>query len=171
MPYRIRQCVCLVSGIVLVSYIGGLDAQRRVPGGAEPKQAINVSLTIGEHTTYASREPGRCTHAPTASIYSILSEMWSVQQSSEGRSLALTLWRPKNGTGDMVTLSVSGGKSLHQINTVRGGGATSGTGKVTLDKSGAGGTFTIDGKTQEGIAVSGTIKCDAFAPHIAEGGL
>ena len=171
MPYRIRQCVCLVSGIVLVSYIAGLEAQRRVPGQAEPKQAIDVSLTIGGHTTYASRDPGRCTHAPTASIYSILSEMWSVQQSSEGRSLALTLWRPKNGTGDMVTLSVSGGKSLHQINTVRGGGATSGTGKVTLDKSGAGGTFTIDGKTQEGIAVSGTIKCDAFAPHIAEGGL
>src|SRR5918992_3302445 len=138
MAYRIRQRGCVISAIVITSFISGLEAQRRVPGQAQPKQAINASLKVGGHA-YESREPGRCTHAPTASIYSIVSEMWTVQQSAEGRSLALTLWRPKDGSGDMVTLSVSSGDSSHQINTARGGGGTSGTGKVTLEKSGVGG--------------------------------
>jgi hypothetical protein len=167
MADRIRQCICVISAIVITT--SGLDAQRRVPGQAQTKQAVNASLKVGGNA-YESREPGRCTHAPTASIYSIVSEMWSVQQSAEGRSLALTLWRPKDRSGDMVTLSVSSGKSSHQINTVRGGGATSGMGKVTFEKSGGGGAFTIDAKTVDGVAISGTIKCEAFAPHTAEGG-
>jgi hypothetical protein len=150
--------------------MGGLDAQRRVPGQAPPTQAISVSLKVGAEA-YDSREPGQCSYAPSAAIYSIVSEMWSVQQSSEGRSLALTLWKPKDGSGDMVTLSVRPGRSSHEINTVRGGGATSGSGKVTLAKSGNGGTFTIYAKAKDGAAISGTINCDAFAPHIAEGGL
>ena len=167
---RVRQCICVVSAIVITSFTSALDAQRRVPGQAQSKQAVNASLKVGGNA-YESREPGRCTHAPTASIYSIVSEMWSVQQSAAGRSLALTLWRPKDGSGDMVTLSVSSGQSSHQVNTVRGGGATSGMGKVTLEKSGGGGgAFTINAKTGDGAVISGTITCEAFAPHLAEGG-
>ena len=146
-----------------------LDAQRRVPGQAQSKQAITASLKVGGQP-YESREPGRCTYAPTASIYSIVSEMWSVQQSTDGRSLTLTLWKPKDGSADMVTLAVTAGNSSQQITTVRGG-STSGSGKVTLAKSGAGGVFTVDAKTGAGAVISGTITCDAFAPHIAEGGL
>jgi len=167
--HRIRQRASVITAIVITGFISGLAAQGRVPGQAQPKQGINVSLKVGGQA-YESREPGRCTHAPTASIYSIVSEMWSVQQSADGRSLALTLWRPKDGSGDMVTLSVSSGNASHQMTTVRGGGATSGSGKVTLERSAAGGTFTIDSRTRDGAAISGTIKCDAFAPHIAEGG-
>ena len=146
-----------------------LDAQRRVPGQAQSKQAITASLKVGGQP-YESREPGRCTYAPTASIYSIVSEMWSVQQSTDGRSLTLTLWKPKDGSADMVTLAVTAGNSSQQITTVRGG-STSGSGKVTLAKSAAGGVFTVDAKTGGGAVISGTITCDAFAPHIAEGGL
>ena len=96
--------------------------------------------------------------------------MWSVQQSTDGRSLTLTLWKPKDGSADMVTLAVTAGNSSQQITTVRGG-STSGSGKVTLAKSAAGGVFTVDAKTGGGAVISGTITCDAFAPHIAEGGL
>ena len=145
-------------------------AQRRVPGQTPSKQGIIASLKIGGQA-YESREPGRCTHAPTASVYSIVSEMWSVEQSTDGQSLALTLWKPKDGSGDMITLAVSTGTPSHQITTVRGGGSASGSGKVTLAKSGTGGVFTVDAKTSEGASISGTITCDAFAPHIAEGGL
>lgn len=149
--------------------VAGMDAQRRVPGQAQPSQGIQVSLSVAGQM-YQSGEPGRCTHAPTAAIYNTPSELWSVQQSSQGRSLALTLWKPKDGSAEMVTLSISVGGSSHDVNTVRGGGATSGLGKVALEKSGAGGTFTVDAKTKSGAAITGTIKCDAFAPHIAEGG-
>jgi hypothetical protein len=105
-----------------------------------------------------------------ASIYGVVSELWSVQQSGEGRSLTLSLWKPKDGSGDMVNLSVSTGGTSHQINTVRGGGPTSGSGKVTVQKAGGGGTFTITGTTKDGSAISGTIQCGTFAPHMAEGG-
>ena len=69
----------------------------------------------------------------------------------------------------MVTLSVTSGGSSHQISTVRGGSPT-GSGKVTLEKAGNGGTFAVDAKTGNGTAISGTITCDTFAPHTAEGG-
>ena len=170
MTYRIQPRVCVITAVVITGFICGVEAQRRVPGQAPPKQSINVALKVGGQA-YESREPGQCTHAPAASIYSIASEMWSVQQSADGRSLALTLWKPKDGSGDMVTLSVSSGNSSRQLTTVRGGGTPSGSGKVTLAKSGAGGTFTIDAKTGDGAVITGTVTCDAFAPHVAEGGL
>lgn len=132
------------------------------------KQQIEASLKVGGQM-YQSSEPGKCTHAPVASIYNVVSEMWSVQQASEGRSLALSFWRPKNGSGDMVTLTVSSGNTSQQVNTVRGG-TTTGSGKVTFDKSGNGGTFSVDARTSTGAAITGTIRCDAFAPHTAEGG-
>jgi hypothetical protein len=151
---------------------GGLivtvGAQRRLPGQAQPTQAIQVALKIGS-ATYQSSQAGKCTHAPMASIYKTVAEMWSVQQNADGQSLALTLWKPKDGSGEMVTLSVTSGNLSHQVDTVRGGTPT-GSGKVTFEKSGNGGTFTVDAKSKSGTAISGTIKCDAFAPHMAEGG-
>jgi hypothetical protein len=166
--HRAHQRLCVITAVV-IGFVSVLDAQRRVPGQAQSKQAITASLKVGGQP-YESREPGRCTYAPTASIYSIVSEMWSVQQSTDGRSLTLTLWKPKDGSADMVTLAVTAGNSSQQITTVRGG-STSGSGKVTLAKSDAGGVFTVDAKTGGGAVISGTITCDAFAPHIAEGGL
>ena len=168
--YRTHTLVSLSSAIVLSVFVAGPDAQRRAPGQTPAKQGIEVSLKMGGQT-YQSRVPGQCTHAPVASIYQVMSELWSVQQSAEGRSLSLSFWRPKDGSNDMVTLSVTSGNTSHEVNTVRGGGATSGSGKVTLAKAGEGGTFTLDAKTQNGTAISGTIKCSAFAPHLAEGGL
>jgi hypothetical protein len=105
-----------------------------------------------------------------ASIFQVVSELWSVQQSEEDRSLSMSYWKPKDGSSDMVTLSVNSGGTSHQVNTVRGGGATSGSGKVTFQKTGDGGTFSIDAKTKSGAAMTGTIQCDTLAPHMAEGG-
>ena len=168
MDYRIFKSLCVMSAIALGGLIANVDAQRRLPGQATVNQAMQVALKVGS-ATYQSSQPGKCTHAPVASIYKTVAEMWSVQQNGEGHSLALTLWRPKDGSGDMVTLSVSSGNLSNQVNTVRGG-TTTGSGKVSLEKSGNGGIFTVDAKTSSGTPVSGTIKCDAFAPHMAEGG-
>jgi hypothetical protein len=145
--------------------------QRRAPmPDLEPDwvSPIGVSLTVGDQR-YDSTAPGKCTHAPVASIYQVVSELWTAQQSRDGQSLNLSLWRPKNGSGDMVTLWVNAGKSAKNVSTVRGA-ATSGSGKVTLAASGRGGVFTVDAKAADGTAITGTIKCDAFAPHTAEGG-
>ena len=143
--------------------------QRRVPGGAAELQApVVVSLNVGGQR-YDASAPGKCTHAPVASIYQVVSELWTAQQSNEGHSLSLSLWRPKDGSGDMVSLSVNTGKSSKTVSTVRGT-AVAGSGKVTLAPTGKGGVFTVDAKAADGTAITGTIKCDGFAPHIAEGG-
>jgi hypothetical protein len=161
----------MVSALAVSGAVAGMAAQqRRVPDQQPAKQAIQVALKVGGQA-YDSREPGRCTHAPVASIYQVMSELWSIQQpSGVGRSLSLTFWKPKNGSGEMVTLSILQGNSSHDVNTVRGG-PTTGSGKVSFTRVDKGGTFTVDAKTQAGVAITGTIKCDSFAPHIAEGGL
>jgi hypothetical protein len=69
----------------------------------------------------------------------------------------------------MMSLSISSGRNSHSVSTIRGA-ATAGSGKVTLAPAGKGGVFTVDAKGKDGTAITGTIKCDAFAPHIAEGG-
>jgi hypothetical protein len=67
----------------------------------------------------------------------------------------------------MFTLSVNG-KTTVSVTTVRS--QVSGSGKVTLAPAGKGGTFTIDAKAKTGESITGSIKCDAFTPAIAEGG-
>lgn len=168
MNYRGCRIVCFVSALALGGFVANLGAQRRAPGQAPVNQTMQVALTVGG-ATYQSSQAGKCTHAPVASIFKTMAEMWNVQQNADGRSLSLTLWKPMNGSGEMVTLSVTNANVSHQVNTVRGGEVT-GTGKVTLEKAGAGGTFRVDAKTSSGTPISGTIKCDAFAPHNAEGG-
>ncbi len=165
----------LVCGIAVVAVGSGwipLDAagqQRRAPAAPEEwKAPMQVSLKIGGQR-YESSTPGKCTHALVASIYQAVSELWTAEQSEDGRSLNLSFWRPKDGSADMVSLSITSGRSSHRVSTVRGA-PLAGSGKVALQPSGKGGVFTVDAKTAEGAAISGNIKCDVFAPHVAEGG-
>ena len=70
----------------------------------------------------------------------------------------------------MVSLTVSAGKSQHRVSTIKGA-EIAGSAKTQFEEAGKGGTFTVYAKSAEGADIMGTIKCDAFAPHIAEGGL
>ena len=162
------QLVLLTAAITLVAVGAELDAQRRASGQPAAKQAIQVAMNVGGQP-FESSEPGSCTYAPIASIYQLMSELWSVQLSADSRSVSMTFWRPKDGSGEMVNLSLRSGNNSHDVNTVRGG-ATMGSGTVSLQKVGGGGTFTVNAKTKAGVTITGTIKCDTFAPHIAEGG-
>jgi hypothetical protein len=141
-------------------------AQRRQPGGTGGVP-MDVTLKVGSGT-YASQAVGACTHAPKASIYGIVSQMWTARQQVEGRSLSLTLWRPADGSGDMFTLAVNDYSAV-SITTVRGG-TPSGSGSVKLEPQGRGGTFHVSAKGKGGEAVTGTIRCETFMPHVAEGG-
>ena len=142
---------------------------RRMPPPVETQgSAMKVSMMAGGQR-YESSAPGHCTHAPTASIYGVASELWTAQQSDNGKSMSLSLWQPKDGSRPMVSLTVTSGKT-HRVSTIRGS-ETAGNAKATLEPSGKGGTFTVYAKSAEGADIIGSIKCDAFAPHIAEGGL
>jgi hypothetical protein len=150
-------------------------AQRRVPpaspGAQKPTVDVTIALKSGSDM-YQFTGQGTCTYAPIAAIYNVVSEQWNVQQSDGSRSVQLTLWKPKNGSGEMFSLSVSAGGRSHTVNTVKatGAAASEGSGKVTLATAGNGGTFTVDAKDARAAGITGTIKCGAFTPAIAEGG-
>ena len=166
---RHLELLAVVSAIGFGSMAGMNAQQPRVAGQAPAKPTVEVSLTVGGQS-YQFSGPGRCTYAPTASIYQTASEMWSAQQAAEDRSLVLSVWKPKDGTGEMVTLSFAKGNTSHDVSTSRGGGSASGSGNVTFKKSGAGGRFILDLKTNTGSTITGTIECTAFAQHSAAGG-
>jgi len=168
---RVVRWVCC--GMVVLATV--VDAQRRVaPGAASQRSTVPVTIALKNGAdTYQFTGQASCTHAPMASIYGVVSEQWNVDQSDGSRSLHLTLWKPKNGSGDMFNLSISSGAGRPQsVNTVKAAGApaTEGSGRVTLVPAGNAGTFSVDAKSAAGAAISGTIKCDAFSPAIAEGG-
>lgn len=152
------------SGLMAVHAEGQI---RRQPP-AESKTSIQVSLKIGGEA-FASSGQGKCTYAPKASIYNVLSELRSVALSAGGRSTNLTWWHPLDGAADMVNLSVTSDSGSHNVSTVKGGQAM-GSGTVKFEKSGSGGIFTIETKTARSVPITGTIRCESFAPHIAEGG-
>lgn len=142
-----------------------LLGQTRTGGRAASTVPITVELKVGAET-YQASGPGICTHAPQASIYDIRSQMWTARhEAGAGKSAQLTFWRPMDKSRDMFGLSVNAAR----VSTVRGG-QPSGSGTVQFEPEGKGGTFRVNAKTADGKAIVGTIKCDGFLPHTAEGG-
>jgi hypothetical protein len=165
---RIVPWVC--GGLVVLAAV--MHAQQQRPSaGQPPTVGVTIALKAGA-SSYEFAGQASCTYAPIAAIYGVVSEQWNVEQSEGSRSLQLTLWRPKNASGDMFNLSVSGGARPQTVNTVKATSAPApqGSGSVTLTRAGKGGTFTVNATTAAGGVITGTIKCDAFTPAIAEGG-
>jgi hypothetical protein len=113
-----------------------------------------------------------CHHAPVASIHGVVSEMWNLRQIDSRRAITLTLWHPKSVSGHMFSLSVQIGNKAYLVDTVKSskGRSVLDSGKVSFTTSGAGGTFTVNAKAEEGAAITGTIKCSAFSAPMVEGG-
>jgi hypothetical protein len=84
------------------------------------------------------------------------------------RQLNLTLWRPKDGGPDQLSLAMEIGSDSHRIET-GGQSESAGEGTVTILPSGPGGRLEISGKAG-GKPVQITIDCPAFAGIEAEGG-
>ncbi len=147
------------------------SAQRRSQPAVPAEVSVAIKLQVAGQR-YQFEGKAVCQHAPVASIYNVVAEMWRVQQSDGQRSIALTLWRPKSASGDMFSLSVGSGAKSYLVNTVSvsGESAVQGSGKVTLTPSGAGGTFMINATAATSAAITGTIQCSAFTQAVAEGG-
>ena len=163
----------VLSFAIALTIASAAAAQRRKEPAKPADTKVDVAITLQvAGQPYHSVGKAACLHAPVASIYSTVAEMWSVQQTDGQRSITLTLWRPKSKSGDMFSLSVATGNKPYLVNTVALGGksAVQGSGKVTLTTLGAAGTFTINASEANGAAITGTIKCSAFTAAIAEGG-
>jgi hypothetical protein len=160
----------LTTVAVVMAATAAMAEQRRAPGSADTSVPVSIALTVGAQA-YDATGKATCTYAPVAGIYNLRAEQWSVRHSSEGGSLSLTHWHPAAGA-DMFTLSVGSGNTRSGVSTVRVGtnGTIDGSGTVTLKREGKGGTFTVAAATAKGAKITGTIKCEAFTPAIAEGG-
>ena len=169
---RRRSWLLAPAMVCIALYAPAVIAQRRaagVPSG--PTVPLTIALKVGGDA-YRLTGQGKCQHAAQASIYDVPAEQWSVQHSEGARNLSLTMWRPKKGTGDMLTLAVTTGARSYGVNTVKAdqSAPARGSGTISVAPAGKGGTFTIDAVTPEGAPITGTITCEAFTAPMPEGG-
>jgi hypothetical protein len=158
--------VALLSGSVQDAF-----AQRLQSEAPAESVAITVAARIGGKK-YQGTGTGSCRHEPEASIRGVSAALWTVQYAGEKgalKQLNLTLWRPKDGSPDQLSLSLETGSGSHRIETGAKEGDR-GEGSVTILPSGPGGRLEISGKEAGGKAVQVTIDCPAFAGVEAEGG-
>jgi hypothetical protein len=166
----------LVALLALASVLSAVEvlAQRRskpLAPGEGNTVPIAIAVATGG-TQYAFSGQGRCDATEQASIYGVPAALWTVRHQDGSRSLTLTLWHPKNGSPDMMSLSVALGGTTHSLSTVKvgGQGEVRGSGTTSVQKQGSGGLFTIDATASDGTKIKGTVRCEAFTTPVAEGG-
>jgi hypothetical protein len=170
----LRHAFMALLGLLLAMSSGAFAQQRDRPEQAATPEDITVSITakVGGKS-YQASGPGTCQHAPEASIRGVSASLWVVQFSGSGqgglKQLNLTLWRPKDGDSDQLSVSLETKSGSHRIET-GGPGESAGEGTVTILPSGPGGRLEINGKAAGGKPVQITIDCSAFAGVEAEGG-
>jgi len=136
---------------------------------------VEITAVVGGKR-YQAAGPGECQHTTEASIYNVPAALWRASFTAPDKrdlqSLNLTVWQPKAGGANQVTLAVQVGASTHQIATVRGGQmAGRGTAQVpSTGSAGSGGTLTVDGEDAGGAPLRVTVQCPRFTVPIAEGG-
>jgi hypothetical protein len=157
----------LLPSFLLVATATSAAAQR-----SSTAATVSISAKIGGKSYQASGS-GSCRHTPTASIYDVPAALWMVEHSGSGQGalqqLNLTVWRPKNGSPEQLSLALSTRSSSHRI-AVGGRGEQIGSGKVSLSSKGTGGSFEITGKDASGTPLEVRIECPVFTGVEAEGG-
>ena len=152
--------------VITLAACGGSDApesetaepsEAAAPAGAERARGdADLSYDIPE-----------CKHAPQASIYNRMGEMWMVEQTGD-ESLHLTVWHLQSGSDEFSFASSANGEQ-RRIDTVEGSTRT-GSGNVTITRNGESVRFVIDGKDQSGNTVRANVNCAKLVPLVAEGG-
>jgi hypothetical protein len=158
----------LIPSLLLLTTAASDAAAQRTAGTG----TVGVSAKVGRKS-YDATGAGTCRHSPDASIYDVPAALWMVEQAStRGGALKrvnLTLWRPKNGSSDQISLALETGSSSHQISS-GGRGRPVGSATVKLSPVGSGGRFELKGKDAAGTRIKLTITCPAFTGVEAEGG-
>jgi hypothetical protein len=159
----------------LLLAVSALEAQkappRSDPDGPDPKVGLTIALQVGTGR-YDFTGQGVCLEIPDGSIYDAPAAMYSVRQTTDKQRLNMTLYRLKKG-GDMLTLNVSSGNETHSVSTVKvaANGTVAGSGSAKLERTGKGGTLTIEAADPKGVKISGTVKCEAFNRPVESNGL
>jgi hypothetical protein len=166
-----RSALALTLALLICLPVDGMGQRRRPGASVDPSAPLTLSARI-HGKTYRATGPGSCKHTPDASIYDLPAALWMIEfrnrAGAQIKQLNLTLWRPKDGTSDQISLSLETGSSSYRM--ASGGRAPVGRATVKLSPLGAGGRFEVKGKDGEGTSIQLTVSCPAFAGVEAEGG-
>jgi hypothetical protein len=143
--------------------------QSTSPGRGTVPMRVAVSVDGDDDESSGT---GECAGSAEASIYDVPATLWRAayqDADDDGPRLNLTVWQPKAGGADMVTLSVWSNETTHRISTVKGG-ETVGSGSGGMRPQGNGGILTVSGTDDHGHAVELSVECERFDEVVAEGG-
>jgi hypothetical protein len=164
----------LLTLVLLPGLTTQASAQRLTPpanSGSSAQANLSITGKAGGKNLQASGT-GSCRHAPEASISGVSASLWMVQYGGSGdgavKQLNLTLWRPKDGSPDQLSLALEAKSGEHRIDT--GPRESKGEGSVTILPNGPGGRLELKGKDAQGKPIQLTIDCPTFAGIQAEGG-
>jgi hypothetical protein len=161
----------ILAVLALLAASQEVAAQRLTPDVPAKSAAITVTGNIAGKK-YQGSGRGNCRHAEDASIHNVSAALWLVEYSGQGgglKQLSLTLWRPKDGSPDQLSLSLQTASNSHRIQS-GGKDGNSGEASVTILPSGPGGRLEIQGKEASGKPLQLTVECPAFGDVEAAGG-
>jgi hypothetical protein len=166
----------LIGTLLLVGTAAQNASAQRTAGGSagtgtEGTTPVSIIAQVGLQS-YTSRIPGTCQHEPTASIYDTPAALWTVEaagSNSEIKRLTMTLWRPKNGKADQVSVSLETRSGSNRID-VNPRARHVGAAKVEVKQIGGGGKIELKGKDAKGRKLNLTISCPTFTAVEAAGG-
>ncbi len=166
---RLRTTVVALCGaLILVSVVAAREAQRPSASPDDRKAGVRIALRV-DGADYQFNGRAFCTYEPSANIVAVSGQHWQVAHEEAERRVILSFLRATRGMGDMFSLHVTVAGKKYVTNTITMSpttrGSTEGSGKVTFEPAGTGGTFTIDATASNGARISGTVKCDAFKPR------
>jgi hypothetical protein len=166
----------LILPLALLAAITSQAAGQRRSLAPDQATAGQANLTISGKAggkSFQASGSGSCRYAPDASIRGVSASFWTVQYGAAGdgavKQLNLTLWRPKDGGPDQLSLSLETKSGDHRIET-GSQGEHKGEGAVTILPSGPGGRLELKGKDAKGKPIQLSIDCPAFSGVEAEGG-
>jgi hypothetical protein len=164
----------LIAILVLVSGTQAASAQRRAPGSRPAEEVTDIGITarLGSKS-FSSKVSGTCKYEPSASIYNVPAALYQIEAQGpakgEIKRLNLTLWQPKDGSADQVSLLLETGSRTSRID-VNPRSAATGNASLRIKPSGEGGSLELKGKDAKGTPLSLTIDCPTFSAVAAEGG-
>ena len=104
--------------LVLLTAAASANVRLRPPGSIY----VGIDLEVGG-APFAAKGAGECSYASDASIDRMPGQMWSVRQHDSAKDVSFTLWQLKQG-GEMFTLNVTSGGTMHRVNTTHAGPAS-----------------------------------------------
>ena len=154
-----------VVAVVVVLTIAGM-ATAGTDGASQTKNVVVTATADAGGRHYEASGTGECHAATDASIYDNPAAMTSAMLSASRSSMSqlnVTIWQLKKGSEIQVTLTTTLGATTYEIATVKGA-PIKGAATARVDRRGAGGTITVDGRTAAGAALRVSVTCPAFTP-------